>query len=71
MPLKHKMCELYDDIRLFGGVLTAGTNAGQIRGPMHLVFARSIEPILQHDAAITRWPLQQQRLEEKQTEFGP
>lgn len=29
--VKRKMCELYDDIRLFGGVLTAGTNAGQIQ----------------------------------------
>ncbi len=65
------MCELYDDIRLFGGVLTAGTNAGQIRGPMQLTFARSVEPILQMDAAITRCAITTASdFAKKQTEFG-
>lgn len=69
--VKAKMCELYDDIRLFGAVLTAGTNAGQIRGPMQLKFARSIEPILQQDAAITRCAITKEsdRMR-KETEFG-
>jgi CRISPR-associated protein Csd2 len=69
--VKAKMCELYDDIRLFGGVLTAGTNAGQIRGPMQLTFARSVEPILQMDAAITRCAITRAAdRARKQTEFG-
>jgi CRISPR-associated protein Csd2 len=69
--VKRKMCELYDDIRLFGGVLTAGTNAGQIRGPMQLTFARSVEPILQMDAAITRCAITTASdFAKKQTEFG-
>ena len=69
--VKRKMCELYDDIRLFGGVLTAGTNAGQIRGPMQLTFARSVEPILQMDAAITRCAITTASdFTKKQTEFG-
>ncbi len=69
--VKWKMCELYDDIRLFGGVLTAGTNAGQIRGPMQLTFARSVEPILQMDAAITRCAITTASdFTKKQTEFG-
>jgi len=69
--VKRKMCELYDDIRLFGGVLTAGTNAGQIRGPMQLTFGRSIEPILQMDAAITRCAITKASdWNKKQTEFG-
>jgi CRISPR-associated protein Csd2 len=69
--VKRKMCELYDDIRLFGGVLTAGTNAGQIRGPMQLTFGRSVEPILQMDAAITRCAITTASdWKKKQTEFG-
>lgn len=69
--VKWKMCELYDDIRLFGGVLTAGTNAGQIRGPMQITFGRSVEPILQMDAAITRCAITKASdWKKKQTEFG-
>lgn len=69
--VKRKMCELYDDIRLFGGVLTAGTNAGQIRGPIQLTFGRSINPILQMDAAITRCAITKSSdWLKKQTEFG-
>ena len=69
--VKRKMCELYDDIRLFGGVLTAGTNAGQIRGPMQLTFGRSVEPIFQMDAAITRCAITTASdFKKKQTEFG-
>lgn len=69
--IKSKMCELYEDIRLFGAVLTAGTNAGQIRGPMQLTFGRSIEPILQMDAAITRCAITKTAdWKKKQTEFG-
>jgi CRISPR-associated protein Csd2 len=69
--VKRKMCELYDDIRFFGGVLTAGTNAGQIRGPIQLTFARSVEPILQMDAAITRCAITTASdFAKKQTEFG-
>ncbi len=69
--VKRKMCELYDDIRIFGGVLTAGTNAGQIRGPMQLTFGRSVEPILQMDAAITRCAITKASdWKKKQTEFG-
>lgn len=69
--IKSKMCQLYEDIRLFGAVLTAGTNAGQIRGPMQLKFARSVKPILQQDAAITRCAITKEsdRMR-KETEFG-
>lgn len=67
----RRMWESYYDIRLFGGVLTAGTNAGQIRGPMQLTFARSVDPILQQDAAITRCAITTSAdWKKKQTEFG-
>lgn len=50
------MCEHYYDIRMFGGVLSTGKSggAGQVRGPLQLTFARSIDPILPTDHTITR-----------------
>ncbi|GAA2708970.1 type I-C CRISPR-associated protein Cas7/Csd2 [Micromonospora olivasterospora] len=50
------MCEHYFDIRMFGGVLSTGKDggAGQVRGPLQLTFARSIDPILPTDHTITR-----------------
>lgn len=69
--VKISMCEKYDDIRLFGAVLTAGTNAGQVRGPIQITFARSLRPILQMDAAITRSAITRESdRARKQTEFG-
>lgn len=48
------MCANFYDIRTFGAVMTTGVNAGQVRGPVQLTFARSIDPILPIDMAITR-----------------
>jgi CRISPR-associated protein Csd2 len=50
------LCDHYVDIRLFGAVLSTGkTNAlGQIRGPIQLSMARSIDPVYPTDHAITR-----------------
>lgn len=50
------LCHRYADIRLFGAVLSVGkTNAlGQIRGPFQVTMARSMEPIVPMDHAITR-----------------
>lgn len=47
-------CANYYDVRTFGAVLSTGPNAGQIRGPVQLTFARSIDPILPLDISITR-----------------
>lgn len=52
--VKRQMAESFDDIRLFGAVLTGGTNAGQIRGPLQLTFARSEDPIIPIESSITR-----------------
>lgn len=49
-----KMCEKYFDIRMFGAVLSTGLNAGQVRGPAQLTFARSIDPVFPMDIPITR-----------------
>lgn len=48
------MCENFYDIRTFGAVMTTGVNCGQVRGPMQLTFARSIDPIIPLDISITR-----------------
>lgn len=52
--VREKLCEKYYDIRMFGAVLTTGLNAGQVRGPVQLTFARSIDPIYPLDISITR-----------------
>lgn len=48
------MCANFWDIRTFGAVMTTGVNAGQVRGPVQLAFARSVEPILPLEISITR-----------------
>lgn len=48
------MCENYFDIRTFGAVMSTGKNAGQVRGPVQLTFARSVEPIVYAEHSITR-----------------
>jgi CRISPR-associated protein Csd2 len=48
------MCQNFYDIRMFGAVMTTGVNCGQVRGPIQLTFARSIDPIVQLDLSITR-----------------
>ncbi|MCK0206693.1 type I-C CRISPR-associated protein Cas7/Csd2 [Starkeya koreensis] len=48
------MCANFWDIRSFGAVMTTGVNAGQVRGPVQINFARSVEPILPLEISITR-----------------
>ncbi len=48
------MCQNFFDIRTFGAVMTTGVNCGQVRGPIQLTFARSIDPIVPMDVTITR-----------------
>ncbi len=51
---RERMCQRYYDVRMFGAVMTTGVNAGQVRGPLQLTFARSISPIIPLDISITR-----------------
>jgi CRISPR-associated protein Csd2 len=48
------MCKNFYDVRAFGAVMSTGANAGQVRGPVQIAFARSIDPILALDLSITR-----------------
>ncbi|MCL5025638.1 MAG: type I-C CRISPR-associated protein Cas7/Csd2 [Chloroflexi bacterium] len=48
------MCGNFYDIQMFGAVMTTGVNCGQVRGPIQITFARSIDPIAPLDLSITR-----------------
>ena len=56
--IRDFMCSNFYDIRTFGAVMTTFTkgalNCGQVRGPVQLGFARSIDPILPQEVTITR-----------------
>ena len=51
---RRKACEMFYDVRTFGAVMSTGPNAGQVRGPVQIAFARSVDPILPLDVSITR-----------------
>ena len=52
--IRRWMCNNFFDIRSFGAVLSTGVNAGQVRGPVQITFARSVEPVLPLEISITR-----------------
>jgi CRISPR-associated protein Csd2 len=52
--LRNFMCTNFFDVRAFGAVMSTGINAGQVRGPVQLTFAHSIEPIVPQEITITR-----------------
>ena len=50
---RKRMCEKFYDVRTFGAVLSTGANAGQVRGAIQLTFARSVDPIVSEEHALT------------------
>jgi CRISPR-associated protein Csd2 len=48
------MCANFFDIRAFGAVMTTQVNCGQVRGPLQFAMARSVEPIVAQEHAVTR-----------------
>ncbi|NMQ21182.1 type I-C CRISPR-associated protein Cas7/Csd2 [Candidatus Competibacter phosphatis] len=48
------MCSNFYDVRTFGAVMSTGVNCGQVRGPVQLTFARSMDPITPAEHSITR-----------------
>ena len=60
------MCKKFFDIRTFGAVLSTGANAGQVRGPVQLTFARSVEPVVAFEHSITRMAVTSEEEAEKQ-----
>lgn len=73
--LQQYMCESYFDIRTFGAVMTTfvkgALNCGQVRGPVQLTFARSIDPVVPQEVTITRVAITTEAdAENKGTEMG-
>jgi CRISPR-associated protein Csd2 len=52
--LQGFMCDNFFDVRSFGAVMSTGINCGQVRGPVQMTFARSMEPIVPMEVSITR-----------------
>ena len=60
------MCQNFFDVRTFGAVMSIGINCGQVRGPVQLTFARSVEPIVALEHSITRMAVATEAEAEKQ-----
>ncbi len=60
------MCKNFYDVRTFGAVMSTGTNCGQVRGPVQLTFARSIDPVIPSEHTITRMAVATEKEAEKQ-----
>ncbi len=60
------MCQNFYDVRTFGAVMSTGVNCGQVRGPVQLTFARSIDPVVSSEHAITRMAVATEAEAEKQ-----
>lgn len=75
LKVRDFMCSNFFDIRTFGAVMTtfvkAALNCGQVRGPVQLGFARSIDPIISQEVAITRVAITTEKdAADKKTEMG-
>lgn len=75
LKLRDYMCKNFYDIRTFGAVMTtfvkASLNCGQVRGPVQLGVARSIDPIISQEVTITRVAITTEKdAENKSTEMG-
>lgn len=75
IKIRDWMCANFYDIRTFGAVMTTfvkgALNCGQVRGPVQLGFARSIDPIVPQEVTITRVAITTEAdAEKKGTEMG-
>lgn len=75
IKLRDYMCRNFYDIRAFGAVMTtlvkASLNCGQVRGPVQLGFARSIDPVISQEVTITRVAITTEKdAENKSNEMG-
>ena len=62
------LCKNFFDIRTFGAVLSlkSAPNCGQVRGPVQMTFARSVEPVVASEHTITRMAVATEAEAEKQ-----
>jgi len=64
------MCANFYDIRAFGAVMAMEVDCGQVRGPVQLGFARSVDPIVPQEVSITRMAVTNERDIEKERTMG-
>jgi CRISPR-associated protein Csd2 len=64
------MCANFFDVRTFGAVMTTEVNSGQVRGPVQLAFAKSIDPIIPLEVSITRMAVTNEKDLEKERTMG-
>lgn len=64
------MCQNFYDVRTFGAVMSTDVNCGQVRGPVQLSFARSIDPIVTSEHTITRTSVTKPEDIEKERTMG-
>ncbi len=67
--IKDFMCDNFFDVRTFGAVMSTKINSGQVRGPVQLTFAQSVEAILPLEVSITRMAATNEK-EKKEREQG-
>jgi CRISPR-associated protein Csd2 len=60
------ICKNFFDVRTFGAVMSTGVNCGQVRGPVQMTFARSVDPIIATEHSITRMAVATEREAEAQ-----
>ncbi|MCA0271754.1 MAG: type I-C CRISPR-associated protein Cas7/Csd2 [Proteobacteria bacterium] len=66
--LRDFMCANFFDVRSFGAVMSTGINCGQVKGPVQLTFANSVEPILPVEISITRMAATNEAEQKKRVE---
>ena len=64
------MCDNFFDIRSFGAVMTTGVNCGQVRGPIQMCFAESVDPVMPMEMSITRMAVAKEEDAEKERTMG-
>ncbi len=64
------MCKNFYDIRSFGAVMATEVNCGQVRGPVQLAFAKSVEPIVPQEVCITRMAVTNEKDLDKERTMG-
>ena len=64
------MCDNFFDIRSFGAVMTTGVNCGQVRGPVQMCFAESVDPVMPMEMSITRMAVTKEEDAEKERTMG-
>ena len=67
---KRVMCGYYYDIRAFGAVIATSGKQDQVRGPIQMTFARSIDPIATAEHSITRMAVTKEADLEKERSYG-